>query len=201
MKILLATNNQGKVERYKTLVAQTGLDIELCIPSELGIVAREVEENADSLAGNAELKARAYFGLVDMPILANDTGFYVEGEGLVEAPKREALGDIDERTLSNEDRAARLLAFWKGIATKYGGQVDAAWVEVFVVLYPNGTVRRADSCREVLLTDQEFGTPHLAMPVRALYYSKITNKPSIQHTEVEELAEMQPVIDALVQVL
>lgn len=201
MQILLATNNQGKVERFKKLVTHTGLDVELCTPDELGIVAQEVEENADSLAGNAELKARAYLGLVDMPILANDTGFYVEGEGLVEAPKRVALGDVDESTLTPEERAARLLTFWKGIATKHGGSVDAAWVEAFVVVFPDGTMRRADSRREVLFTNQEFGTPHPHMPVRALYYSKTTNKPSIQHTDAEELAEMQPVVEALREVL
>jgi len=53
----------------------------------------------------------------------------------------------------------------------------------------------------VILTDREFGKAHLQMPVRALYISKTTNKPAIQHTKEEEILEMKPVIDALIKIL
>lgn len=201
MKILLATNNEGKIERFKKLLNQIDSSFEPCTPKELGIELIEVEENAATLSDNAELKARAYFGKVSIPILSNDTGFYVEGEGLVDTPKRTALGGTSEHALTKEEISERLLDFWKGIATKYGGKVDAAWVEAFVMVYPNGNVKKADSRREVILTDQEFGKGHIQMPVRALYYSKVTNKPSINHTEEEEILEMEPVINALIAVL
>ncbi|OGZ56629.1 MAG: hypothetical protein A3J04_01775 [Candidatus Ryanbacteria bacterium RIFCSPLOWO2_02_FULL_47_14] len=202
MKILLATNNEGKIERFKCLLKQIDPSIELCTPKEFGIEVIDIEENGKTLAENAELKARAYEGKVNIPILSNDTGFYVQGEGLVDTPKRKALGETSERTLTKEEIAERLLSFWKGVATKHGGKVDAAWVEAFAVLYPNGNIKVAESRREVLLTDQEFGKGHLQMPVRALYYSKATNKPAIQHnTKEEEMLEMQPVIDALKTVL
>lgn len=201
MKILLATNNDGKIERFKNLLKQVDSSVELYSPKELGIEVIDVEENGATLAENAELKARAYMGKVDMPILSNDTGFYIEGEGFVDAPKRKALGETNEHTLTKEEIAERLLSFWKGIAKKHGGKVNAAWIEAFVVIHPDGSIRKADSRREVILTDQEFGKAHLQMPVRALYYSKTTNKPAIQHTKEEELLEMKPVIDALVKVL
>lgn len=201
MNILLATNNQGKVERFRNLITHTGLDITIQTPKDLGIDVIDVEENAKTLADNAELKARAYFGKVDMPILANDTGFYVEGEGLVDAPKRAALQGANENELTTEQISEKLSTFWKGIATKYGGEVDAAWVEAFVVLYPDGTLRKSDSRREIVLTNREFGKPHIQMPVRALYYSKVTGKPSLQHSPEEELIELRPIIDALREVL
>jgi len=103
--------------------------------------------------------------------------------------------------LSKEEIAKKLLNFWKEVATKRGGKVDAAWVEAFVVLYPDGKIREAESRREIILTNQEFGTPHIQMPVRALYYSKTTNKPALQHSKEEEILEMKPVIDALIKVL
>jgi len=201
MKVFLATNNGGKIERFKNLLRQIDNDIEVYTPTELNIEIIDVVENGKTLEENAKLKAAAYAGKVNMPILANDTGFYVEGEGFVDAPKRHALRGTDEKDLSKEEISKRLLEFWKGVATKHGGKVDAAWIESFVVIYPNGEVKQSDSRREVLLTDQEFGVPHMQMPVRALYYSKATNKPSIQHTEEEEILEMKPVITALAQVL
>lgn len=201
MNILLATNNKGKIKRFKKLLKQTALDIELYTPKELWIESIEIEENGATLAENAELKARAYIGKTNMPILANDTGFYVEGEGLVDAPKRIVFGNISEYDLTKEEIVERLLNFWKGIATKHGGKIDAAWIEAFIVIYSNGNIKRADSRRDVIFTNQEFGKAHIELPVRALYYSKTTNKPAIQHTEEEEMLEMKPVIDALIAVL
>jgi len=201
MKVLLASSNEGKIERFKKLLKEVDSNIELFCPAELGVEDIDVEENASTLAGNAELKVRAYEGKVDIPVLANDTGFWVEGMGLVETPKRTALAGAEEKDLTKEEVAEKVLSFWKGVAEKNGGEIDAAWTEAFAVLYPDGNLVTADSKREIVLTDKEFGTPHIQMPVRALYYSKTTNKPSIQHTEDEELLELRPVLNALKSVL
>jgi hypothetical protein len=200
MKVFLATTNSGKIERFSKLLKEVSKDIEIYTPQDLGLDI-DVPETGNTLLENAKLKAYAYLGKTDLSILSNDTGFYVEGEGFTDAPKRHALQGQDEHELSKEEISKRLMSFWKSIATKYGGKVDAAWIEAFVLLKPDGTLNYAESRREVLLTDQEFGIPPLQMPVRALYYSKATNKPAIQHTHEEEVVEMKPVIDALAHVL
>ena len=201
MKVFLATNNEGKIERFKWLFQHVGKDVEVLAPKDLNIDVIDVVENGKSLKENAMLKAKAYLGKVDMPIIANDTGFYVEGDGFVDAPKRKALGEIDEKILTKEEVSRKILEFWKGVATKHGGKVDAAWIETFVAVYPGGMEKDAESRREIILTDQEFGKAHPQMPVRALYYSKATNKPAILQTEEEELVEMKPVIEALSEIL
>ncbi|MDB5204021.1 MAG: XTP/dITP diphosphatase [Candidatus Taylorbacteria bacterium] len=200
-KIFLATNNHGKIERFKNLLNQIDNTFEIYTPQDLNIEPLDIEENGKTLSENAIIKAKAYLGKVDMSILANDTGFYVEGEGLVETPKRIALGETNERTLTKEEIGEKLLNFWKGVATKYGGKVDAAWVESFALIDLNGSIKIVDSRREVVLTDQEFGKAHIQMPVRTLYYSKTTNKPAILHTQEEEVLEMSPVIEALRTIL
>lgn len=201
MKIFLATSNTGKIERFKNLLKQVDKNIEVYTSVDLNIEAIDVEETGKTLSENAKLKASAYFGKVDMPILANDTGFFVEGEGFIDAPKRIDLGEANENTLTKEEVSKRILDFWKGIATKYGGKVDAVWIEAWILLYPDGKINEAESRREILLTDQEFGIPHPQYPMRALYYSKTTNKPALQHTKEEEALEMKPIIDALAKVL
>ena len=157
MKILLATNNKGKVERLKKLINHIDSNIELFSPNELGIDPVDIEENGKTLMDNALLKVNAYLGKVDFPILSNDTGFYVEGDGFVDAPKRKALEGINENELSEEEISKRLLNFWKGVATRHGGKVDAVWVEAWVLLYPNGKANKVESRRKIVLTDQEFG--------------------------------------------
>jgi len=200
-KIFLATRNEGKIQRFRNLLEHTSLDIESYTPGDLHLENIEAEESGDTLAENAEIKARAYFGKVDMPILANDTGFWVEGEGLVYAPKRRALGEKNENGLTKGEIAKALLEFWKGIARKHGGEVNAALIEAFVLLDPDGRLHRAESRREVTLTDHAFGEAHIQMPVRALYISKTTNKPAIQHNKEEELLELKPVTVALSKIL
>ncbi|MCK5027511.1 MAG: hypothetical protein KAS07_03770 [Candidatus Pacebacteria bacterium] len=197
MDILLATNNKGKIERFKKLIGTLNTDVVLRTPAELGIDEINVVEDGETLADNALLKARAYFGKANMPILANDTGFWVENEGLVEAPKRTALQGATETELTEKQVTDKLIEFWKDKATKNGGQVNAAWVEDFVLIMPDGTEHHVQSRRDIVLTDRVYGTPHPQMPVRCLYISKATNKPSIQHTEKEELLEMQPIVCAL----
>lgn len=201
MKILLATNNRGKIERFKKLVNYIDSSIEVFSPGELGIDIVDVEENGETLMENALLKANAYLGKVDFPILSNDTGFYVEGDGFVDAPKRKALEGMREDELSEEEISNKLLNFWKSVATRHGGKVNAAWVEAWVLLASDGKIKKVESRREIILTDQEYGKPHIHMPVRALYYSKITNKPSILHTEEEEIEEMKPILEALNELL
>lgn len=199
MRVLVATNNPAKVKRYRELLRET--DVELLTPADLGISAADVVEDGAGLRENAEKKARAYEGLTDLPILANDTGFYVEGEGFVDAPKRHALGEKDEHELTQEEIAAEVLAFWKGVAARHGGKVDAAWPEVFVLVMPDGSVKVAESRREILLTDQEFAEPHPNFPLRSLYLSKSSGKPAVLHTREEEDAELAPVREALVSLL
>lgn len=200
-KVLLATNNPGKVERFKKLVTVAGLNVEFLTPAELEIETIDVPENGKTLVENAEIKARAYFGKVDIPILANDTGFWLSTEGFFLTPKREALGAKKEEDLTVDEVNKMLLDFWKDKATQNGGEVDAAWVEFFVLLKPDGEVDVTESRREAILTNKEFGDPPAGMPIRALYISKITNKPAVLHTEADEIQEMQPVIGALKQLL
>lgn len=200
-QILLATNNQGKIERFRKLVALAGIDVELKTLAELGIEEIDVLEDGATLEINAKKKATAYFGKVDMPILANDTGFWLETEGFIDAPKRMALNGEDESFLSKEEISSRVLEFWKSKAKEGGGKINAAWIEAFVLLNSEGSCKATHSRREIILTENEYGIPPLQMPVRALYISKTTGKPAIQHTSEEELLELQPVVAALKELL
>lgn len=200
MTILVATNNPAKIERYRRLLRNRS-DIQLLTPKEAGINQVDVEEIGATLAENALLKARAYLGKTDLPVLANDTGVWAEGEGMVLAPKRIALGGRDEHDMTKEEMAAAMLGFWKGIATKYGGKVNAAFSETFALVRPHGTERTIDVRREILLTDTEFGTAHISFPVRSLYISKATGKPAVTHTIEEDDIELAPVREGLLSLL
>lgn len=201
MRIFLATSNSAKVERYKNLLKHTGVEVEVFTPKDLGLENVKVEETGKTLLENAKLKALAFKDKVNMPILSNDTGFWVEGEGFVLSPKRTALAGESEEVKSKEEVAKFMIEFWQNLATKHGGKVNAAWLESFVGVDVDGKIYSTDSKREVILTNEIVGTPNPEFPVRALYVSKASGKRPLLHSPKEELLEMQPLINALRELL
>lgn len=198
-EILLATNNQGKVERYRKLVKQTNPLVTLHTPKELSIEKIDVEENG-TLEENAKKKAQSYFGKTDLPVIANDAGFFVKGRGLVKNPKRIALSS-DEKSFTEEQIYRMVVNYWRKVARKNGGEIDAAWVDAFALCMPDGALYEEGARREVVLTDKLFGKPHIQFPIRALYISKTTGKPATTHTEEESFLEIAPIKDALSKLL
>jgi XTP/dITP diphosphohydrolase len=74
-KLLLGTNNKGKVLEYRALLE--GIPFELVTPAELGI-AVDVEETGSSFEENASLKARAFAAESGLLTLADDSGLEVD---------------------------------------------------------------------------------------------------------------------------
>jgi XTP/dITP diphosphohydrolase len=74
-KLLLATNNKGKVAEIKALLGGTGLT--LLTPAELGLVL-EVPEDGLTYAENASKKARAFSQASGLPALGDDSGLEVD---------------------------------------------------------------------------------------------------------------------------
>jgi XTP/dITP diphosphohydrolase len=77
-RFLLATRNPGKVEEIRALLAD--LDVEI-VPAGALDEPLDVVEDADTLSGNAEKKARAYYDRHALPALADDTGLEVDALG------------------------------------------------------------------------------------------------------------------------
>ena len=75
MKILLATKNRDKVTEIRQ--ALSGLDIDLISAADRDDLP-EVEEDADTLEGNAIKKAQALFEITGLPSMADDTGLEVD---------------------------------------------------------------------------------------------------------------------------
>jgi len=77
-RLLLATNNKGKVREYRSLLK--GIPFDLVTPSEVGIIA-DVDEVGETLEENARLKATALAAQSEMLSLADDSGLEVDALG------------------------------------------------------------------------------------------------------------------------
>lgn len=75
MKLIFATNNSGKLEEMKQILA--GLEIEVISPAELG-VNEEIAEDRDSFEENSAKKADYIAQKTGYSALADDSGLCIE---------------------------------------------------------------------------------------------------------------------------
>jgi XTP/dITP diphosphohydrolase len=76
--LLVATENVGKKREYEQLLAP--LPLELCTPRNLGL-ALAIQEDGESYAQNARIKALRYMQASQLPTLADDSGLEVDALG------------------------------------------------------------------------------------------------------------------------
>jgi XTP/dITP diphosphohydrolase len=74
-RLLLATNNQGKIKEFQSLLQ--GIPFELTAPADLGLHL-EVEESGTTYQANARLKATAFSRASGLLTLADDSGLEVD---------------------------------------------------------------------------------------------------------------------------
>ncbi|MDQ7815277.1 MAG: non-canonical purine NTP pyrophosphatase [Patescibacteria group bacterium] len=199
--ILLATTNKAKIERIRKLLKVSRSEVKVDVPTDLGLEVIEVEEG-NNLLDNARAKTRAYLGKTGLPIVGMDAGFFVDGEELDPAlVKRNALDGRMESEFSQHEIGQRMLVYYQNIARNHGGQVEAYWKDVFVLVLPDGTEKTAESIRPVVLTAEVHGEVDDFMPLRSLYYSKITGKYAAEAIEEDEMRELEPVSRALREII
>ena len=104
VKLLLATNNPGKVREYKELFRD--LPYEVVTLAEQGITV-EVDEVGDSLEENARLKASALVTESRILTLADDSGLEVDALGGEPGPLSARYAG---KGASDEDRVGYLLS-------------------------------------------------------------------------------------------
>src|SRR5581483_3817874 len=95
MKLLIATNNPGKVREYRELLGDLGL--ELVQLQDVGITD-DVEETGTTFAENARLKAVTYARQSGLLVLADDSGLEVDaldGEPGVYSKRYAGAGKTD----------------------------------------------------------------------------------------------------------
>ena len=130
-KLLLATNNQGKIREYKSLLRE--MPLRIVTPLEIGITT-EVKESGNSFEENASLKASTLAKESGLLTLADDSGLEVYALG-------GEPGVLSARyageNASDRDRIEYLLLRCKDIP---GDKLNARFRCVIAIATPDGKV-------------------------------------------------------------
>lgn len=118
MKLVIASNNKGKIREYKQILEPMGYEV--MSQSEAGLVL-EVEETGTTFAENSALKAKAAYEKLGCAVLADDSGLSVDalgGEPGVYSARYGGIDDDGERcdylldkmkNVPDEERAAHFV--------------------------------------------------------------------------------------------
>lgn len=138
-RLLLATNNPGKVREFRRLLA--GSPFEVVTPAEAEIVL-DVEETGATYAENALLKARAFAAAGNCLALADDSGIEVDalegGPGMYSAR-------FGGPGLDDKGRTALLIEKLAGVPDRRRG---ARYRAIVAVARPGGVAHTFEGVQE-----------------------------------------------------
>ncbi len=161
LRLVLASANPDKAREIAAVLSAV-MEVEL-VPRPPGVP--EVLEDAETLVGNARLKARALVEASGLPAVADDTGLEVDALG-------GAPGVFSARYAGEEatyaDNVAKLLAELAALPGG-GGVRRARFTTVALVAFPDGSEVRADGVVEgtiapVARGDHGFGYDPVFVP-------------------------------------
>lgn len=138
-RLLLATNNPGKVREMRRLLAEE--PFEVVTPADLGIEL-DVVEDGDGYAENATLKARAFAEAGRCLALADDSGIEVDALGGRPGPLSARFGGPG---LDDAGRTALMLREMRDIPD---GERGARYRAVVAVAWPGDRIERFEGTWE-----------------------------------------------------
>ena len=120
MKVLFATHNIAKINRFKESLKMFNIELEgLDAYKVLG----EVKETGKDVIENAILKAKGYYDITNVMTISMDDGLYIEG-----IPKELEPGLFVRRVNGKELKDDEVLDYYKDLVHEYGGKQKAKWV-------------------------------------------------------------------------
>ena len=134
-KLLLATNNTGKIKEFRSLLQ--GIPFELVTPKEIGIVM-DVDETGATYRENARLKACALAAQSGLLTMADDSG--IEVDALQGEPGVTSARYAGENA-SDAERVNFLLSKLKDVPLE---KRTARFYCVIAIAKPDGTVQFCD---------------------------------------------------------
>ena len=148
-KLLIATNNKGKVKELQELLKDTG--IELVTPAEIDLQL-DVVEDGSTYAENATKKAIAFANASGFISLADDSG--LEVDALDGAPGLYSARYSPKPNATDADRRAYLLQNLQNKARPWTARFHAT----IAIATPNGEVHLTEGICEGEIVPEERGT-------------------------------------------
>ena len=132
MKVLIATKNNGKIEKYSAILNKMGINYYTLNDIKLDL---EIEENGKTTEENAVLKAKAYYEAAKTPVLADDSGLIID-----KLPEEKQPGIYVKRHNGRELTDDEILDLYSKEIEEVGGESTGAFVITIAIIDENGKI-------------------------------------------------------------
>lgn len=178
-RVLIATNNSAKVALYSEVLREIGL--EAVSPKELGISV-EVEENGKDEIENASIKAKAFHEASGLPVIANDSGLYIDKFSEEDQPKL-LVRRFGGKERTDEDMIEIYVSKLKAV----GGESDGHYNVGLAVIDEDGNLftKEFKPSRHFVSVPSEKRIK--GFPLSSIAFDKKTNKYLSEMTNAEKI--------------
>ena len=167
MKVLIATKNKGKIEKYSTILDKLGVDFYTLNDVDLDI---EIEENGKTTTENAIIKAKEYYNIVNTPVLADDSGLIID-----KLPSEKQPGIYVKRHNGKELTDEEILNLYSKEIEDVGGESTGAFVISIAIIDKNGKIHTKETKHKRLFVSNPDINRIPGYPLSSLVYDKETN--------------------------
>lgn len=167
MKVLIATKNKGKIEKYSTILKK--LNISYCTLDDMNINI-EIEENGNTTTENAIIKANAYYNKVHMPVLTDDSGLIIDN-----LPKEKQPGVFVRRYNGKVLTDEEIIELYSKEIEGIGGESTGAFVISIAIVDEKGNVHTKETKHQRLFISKPDINRVPGYPLSSLIYDKETN--------------------------
>ena len=131
-KVLIATKNKGKIEKYSSILNRLGIDHCTLNDVDLDI---NISENGKTTTENAIIKAKAYYEATKMPVLTDDSGLIID-----KLPKEKQPGIYVKRHNGKELSDDEVLNLYSKEIENVGGESTGAFIISIAIIEKNGKI-------------------------------------------------------------
>ncbi|MCI9177504.1 MAG: hypothetical protein HFJ28_02765 [Clostridia bacterium] len=178
MKVLFATTNPAKIEKYKNVLEENG--IELITIKDLDFKL-DIEENGKDAVENAYIKAKAYYNATGITTIGMDNTLFIE-----ELPDEKQPGThvrrIDKKELTDDE----MIEYYTNLVKRYGGKLTAKWIYGMVICDNKGSKKYSWSKDHFYFVDKPCEIRNQGYPLDSITIVPQFNKYLVELTQEDK---------------
>lgn len=164
MKVLIATKNKGKIEKYSTILNKIGTDFYTLNDINLDI---DINENGKTTTENAIIKANTYYKEVKTPVLVDDSGLIID-----KLPEEKQPGIYVKRHNGKELTDDEILNLYSKEIEDVGGESSGAFVISIAIVDKNGVIHTKETRHRRLFISKPDTNRIPGYPLSSLVFDK-----------------------------
>jgi len=167
MKVLIATKNKGKIEKYSNILKNLNIDYYTLDGINLEI---DIEENGKDTTENAIIKAKAYYEKIKTPLLVDDSGLIID-----KLPQDKQPGPYVRRRNGKLLTDEEIIELYSEELESVGGESTGAFVISIAIVDGNGNVHTKETKHKRLFISKPDINRVPGYPLSSLIYDKELN--------------------------